>query len=226
MREMLGEADIKAILIEYLLNKRRHRVDCSSKHHVSEYCLINEFGFDGMPPRRRADLVELDMDMHVYEIKSDKDTLKNLRWQCDGYKRFFNRVSVVITERHLKAIRAGGHLPKGTGLLLVKDGAIHELRRAFLCVRQKPSDLVQIISTPQLNSMLKAKDVRYYYNYLKYQKQEWAQKHYSARELSRLARYGLRDKYRMSHRWFMAYRYFPVQPADIKLFAEGFDRDA
>jgi hypothetical protein len=52
-------------------------------------------------PSARIDLAVVNGELAGFEIKSDADTLKRLRFQVAAFSRFFDRVSVVTTRRHL-----------------------------------------------------------------------------------------------------------------------------
>ncbi|WP_152979932.1 sce7726 family protein [Mesorhizobium sp. 1M-11] len=52
-------------------------------------------------PSARIDLAVVNGELAGFEIKSDADTLKRLRVQVPAFSRFFDRVSVVTTRKHL-----------------------------------------------------------------------------------------------------------------------------
>lgn len=52
----------------------------------------------------RADLAILAEDFIGIEIKSASDTLRRLRGQLDAYSTYFDRVVLVVADRHLKGI--------------------------------------------------------------------------------------------------------------------------
>ena len=61
--------------------------------------IIDEMGI--CQGRARIDVAVVNGQLHGYEIKSDRDTLRRLRGQCDSYNKVFDRVSVVCGERHI-----------------------------------------------------------------------------------------------------------------------------
>jgi hypothetical protein len=54
----------------------------------------------------RVDLAVVNGSLHGYEIKSDFDTLRRLPSQCNVYGRTLDFVTIVVSAKHAKAIRA------------------------------------------------------------------------------------------------------------------------
>jgi hypothetical protein len=50
----------------------------------------------------RIDLAVVNGELHGFEFKSDKDTLTRLPEQAESYGRVFDRVTLVVGERHLR----------------------------------------------------------------------------------------------------------------------------
>jgi hypothetical protein len=90
----MNETEIRQRLIERL----RRQAQGSSAAFISELC-IDRF-------ERRVDLVQVGARLAAFEIKSDRDRLTRLPGQLDSYCRFFERVTVVCTLRHLTAVQA------------------------------------------------------------------------------------------------------------------------
>lgn len=88
---MLNEAQIKTAVIGRLLNSGA----------LKDAVLINEMVVGNWS--RRADLAVANGKLHAFEIKSDLDTLKRLEGQVGTYIRYFDKVTVVTTEKFLKA---------------------------------------------------------------------------------------------------------------------------
>lgn len=68
---------------------------------------------------RVADVVMLNGTSHVYEIKTDLDSLDRLDSQLDAYRQMFDRVHVVCSESKLSAVQA--RLPPWAGLLTLNN---------------------------------------------------------------------------------------------------------
>lgn len=69
--------------------------------------------------KRRLDLLTVNGDRsHVYEIKSERDSLRRLDQQLEDYLRTFNFTTIVCTNRHLRECRKVG---KAVGIILVED---------------------------------------------------------------------------------------------------------
>lgn len=50
----------------------------------------------------RIDLAVVNGELHGFELKSDKDTLARLPEQAESYGRVFDRVTLVVGERHVR----------------------------------------------------------------------------------------------------------------------------
>jgi len=90
----------------------------------------------------RADLVHLLDDIHCYEIKSDSDTLRRLVNQGSRYSRAFDRITLVVAERHL--VKALPILPLWWGVLVITDSEDEPFRqvRAAKAHRQHRPEVI------------------------------------------------------------------------------------
>ena len=80
-------------------------------------------------PSARIDLAVVNGELAGFEIKSDADTLKRLRMQVPAFSRFFDRVSVVTTRKHL--CETERCVPYWWGIILYQgDDEFHVRRRA------------------------------------------------------------------------------------------------
>lgn len=116
------------------------------RHHADPNAVVvDELGIQH--GRCRADIAVINGHLAGIEIKSDVDSLMRLRAQVDGYNAVFDRVSLVVTERHLS--HAEGLVPEWWGLVSASRGsrgAIH-----FLTIRRpRRNDLVEDLAVAQL----------------------------------------------------------------------------
>lgn len=103
------DACIRAPLISWLL--AQHPDDGSTE-------LIQEFK---MPrPSARIDMALVNGELAGFEIKSDADTLTRLQVQIPAFSRFFDRVSLVTTKKHLAGVRR--RVPVWWGIILHLGG--------------------------------------------------------------------------------------------------------
>jgi hypothetical protein len=68
----------------------------------------------------RADLVLIGKDLHVFEVKSNFDSLTRLPDQLTHYLKVFDKVTVVAAYRHLDSILENA--PASCGILLATPG--------------------------------------------------------------------------------------------------------
>ena len=68
----------------------------------------------------RVDIAVVNGRFHGFEIKSDRDTLGRLLGQVEIYRRVFDRVTLVASQKHLD--RASFLVPEWWGLRVVRSG--------------------------------------------------------------------------------------------------------
>lgn len=85
--------------------------------------IIDELGIE--EGTARVDLAVVNGELHAFELKSRADTLVRLPAQADAYGRVFDRVSLVVSERHARKAVAG--LPEWWGLIVVADDGSRSL---------------------------------------------------------------------------------------------------
>ena len=66
----------------------------------------------------RIDLAVVNGELHGFELKSDQDTLDRLSIQADTYARVFDRVTLVVGERHVR--RAVEMVPDWWGIRVAR----------------------------------------------------------------------------------------------------------
>ena len=94
--------------------------------------------------RAIADVVAVYKTCHCYEIKSDLDSLTRLDRQVDFYNRVFEKITLVITEKHLSS--AFGKIPDFWGVMVAKEvrGEVRfsVIRRSGLNKNIEPASLL------------------------------------------------------------------------------------
>jgi hypothetical protein len=88
-----GEAEIRSALLLYLRTRHIHEPDTIV---LKELGLLRRFA--------RADVAVVNGILHGYEIKSDRDSLRRLNRQIPVYNNIFDRVTLVVGQRHGKGI--------------------------------------------------------------------------------------------------------------------------
>lgn len=147
----MREAQIKKALADHLLRSGAGE----------SYSFLEELRLHG--GEIRADLVCVE-DMHCYEIKSSADTLSRLIGQGSRYARFFDRVTLVMAERHV--VKAMGLLPPWWGAMMLRadSGDFVSLREAGFNVRQSAGTLASVLTKDEalhiLGGPIQAKSFR------------------------------------------------------------------
>lgn len=137
----MREAQIKKALADHIL-----RAGVAESH-----AFIEELRLHG--GEIRADLVHVDQ-MHCYEIKSDADSLTRLIGQGSRYARFFDRVTLVMAERHVA--RAMDLLPAWWGAMKLdsKTGKFASIREAGINVLQNSNTLASVLTKDEALQIL------------------------------------------------------------------------
>lgn len=137
----MKEAQIKKALTEHLIRTGS----------VESNAFLEELRLHG--GEIRADLVQVDQ-MHCYEIKSAADSLTRLIGQGSRYARFFDRVTLVMAERHVA--KAMELLPPWWGAMIVDGhtGHFESLREAGINVRQNSNTLASVLTKDEALQIL------------------------------------------------------------------------
>jgi hypothetical protein len=104
---MLRDCDIRRPLHSWLLRKHSGEPDT---------VVLHEFK---MPrPSARIDIAVVNGELTGFEIKSDADTLSRLPRQVAAYNRVFDRVSIVVPERHASSVSL--FVPDWWGVIILR----------------------------------------------------------------------------------------------------------
>ncbi|MHB1607992.1 MAG: sce7726 family protein [Acidiferrobacter thiooxydans] len=95
----------------------------------------------------RVDVAVVNGEIHGYEIKSDRDSLRRLASQVELYSKVLDQATLVAGERHFDA--AAALLPEWWGLLLVKPSNngphLKRVRRAQKNPSRDARSLVELL---------------------------------------------------------------------------------
>lgn len=120
------------------------------RHSLQTASMINEFRVGDC----KADVVILNGSTTVYEIKSERDSLKRLQRQVAAYAEVFARVNVIAAASHIPAVVEG--VPDFVGILcLNRRGRISTVREAEDRPHQtSPSAIFNSIRTNEARAIL------------------------------------------------------------------------
>ncbi len=128
-------------------------IDFWLKNHKADL-IVNEVPF--FKGDRRADLIMIsENNLLGFEVKSELDSLKNLKSQILDYKKIFDFVYVVI-DKKFKSSKELRNLPSQTGIL-VYDKEIIIKRDAQKIRKFKKSDLISLLWRKDLELLLNSK---------------------------------------------------------------------
>lgn len=119
---------------------------------------INEMGVNH--GAARIDLAVIDDTLDGYEIKGPQDDLRRLEGQAVAYSQVFDRLTLVVTERHLE--RAVCLVPTWWGLTLVdaSRSVIRSLRHPGANPAADPVSIARLLWQSELAAVLQARDGR------------------------------------------------------------------
>lgn len=105
----------------------------------------------------RVDIAVINGELHGFELKSASDTLERLPAQAALYSEVFDRVTLVIAEKHAR--QASRIIPRWWGITLAKAAgsggvAIRERRQASLNPRINPLQLARLLWRPEALRLL------------------------------------------------------------------------
>lgn len=90
----------------------------SSSGRKSDSLIIDELGI--LHGANRIDIAVINRDLHGYEIKSSKDTLKRLDKQLESYSTTMQRLTFIIAPRHVDELLK--QVPAWCGVIIAKKG--------------------------------------------------------------------------------------------------------
>lgn len=208
-KKCLDEYALKAKCIDFLLSNHQHDLD--------DYVLINELQFaDG---RRRADLVEVNGSMNVFEVKSDLDSLDRLPDQIQDYKNCFDTITIVTTDKHCRQIKE--MVPKSVGIFLVREDSVTQVRKAYAYRTFNRYALASFIQNDDLNNISKQLKLAGYSKMTITQKRIHAAKSLSQEELRGYAIKAIKKNYTKQFEGFIKNRGNITLSDDIPLFWHG-----
>ena len=140
------------------LEMRSHLISkLSSTSAGKNASFISEMFIDGFS--RRADLIMAGDKLAVFEIKSDLDSLVRLDGQLNSYLRFFEQVTVVCAQRHLKGIEARASMHVGIWMMRV-DGVIVKVRDAKTFRQECQESWLSFLPVDELRAFLRTQGLR------------------------------------------------------------------
>ncbi|MDX7739918.1 sce7726 family protein [Aeromonas dhakensis] len=143
------EGDIKALIIQSLLG--------GNYNNDEPPIVINEFTIGNYA--RRADLVLIkNNELHAYEVKSEYDSLVRLEGQISKYLEFFDKVTVVLTRKHIN--KAKTMLPINVQIMEVHEGKIKIVRRGRKVIIKNKNSFISLMTCAELKSLASFMDIK------------------------------------------------------------------
>ena len=152
------DESVRSALSDFLVDELRQSQKITG--HPSR--IISELGIGH--GAFRIDIVAVNGLMHGYEIKSDADTLARLPEQAEAYSRVFDKLTLVVGERHI--IKALSIIPDWWGVKLAKshaDGTIlfSDIRTALNNESQDVFSVAQLLWRQEALDILESRNFAY-----------------------------------------------------------------
>jgi len=96
-----------------------HRKKLRRQHAQKDTLVLDELGLNH--GKCRADIAVINGHLIGYEIKSNNDSLRRLKEQVKSYNAVFDKISIVIGERHINSIQ--NHIPRWWGVIASVKGS-------------------------------------------------------------------------------------------------------
>jgi len=137
----IAEARLKAAVIDRL---------CASAHVPDDAVLISEMTVANWS--RRADLVLANGCLWAFEIKSEVDSLARLPGQLDTFRRYFEKLTIVVASRFED--RVTKYIPDGVGLWVAESNGrlVERLRPKFTIL--SPEASISLMTARELRRLL------------------------------------------------------------------------
>lgn len=138
-----NDADIRGPLVSWL---------ASQHEHDGTTGIVQELQIPR--PSGRIDVAVVNGEISGFEIKSDADTLSRLKTQIFSFSVYFDRVNIVITERHLQ--KTLEMVPKWWGIILFdREEKFSTIRESEKNKNIKITSLLYSLSKAELLYILK-----------------------------------------------------------------------
>lgn len=151
---MVMRNEVTSAMNDHQIRAAFHRRRLLRHHRDPHTLVLDELGLQH--GKCRADIALVNGHLVGIEIKSDVDSLDRLSAQVVSYSAVFDRISLVLTHRHLEA--AVRLVPEWWGLVLAKQGPRGGID--FTTIRRAESNTgVDDFSVAQLLWREEAKDI-------------------------------------------------------------------
>ena len=137
-----------------------HRKILRRQHAHKETLVIDELGLNH--GKCRADIAVVNGRFVGYEIKSNNDSLRRLNEQVKSYNAVFDKVSIVVGNRHIKSIK--NHVPEWWGVIVPARGPrgavnFDLIRKAQTNKNIDPISIAQLLWRNEAEEILRQKNL-------------------------------------------------------------------
>ncbi len=137
-----------------------HRKNLRRQHAHKDTIVIDELGL--IHGKCRADIAVVNGHLVGYEIKSNNDSLRRLQEQIKSYNAVFDKVFVIIGDRHINSIQ--NYVPQWWGMIVSVRGPrgavnFNIIRKAKTNKNVHPISIAQLLWRDEAEEILRRKKV-------------------------------------------------------------------
>jgi len=137
-----------------------HRKVLRRQHARNDTLVIDELGLNH--GKCRADIAVVNGQFLGYEIKSDNDTLRRLEEQIKSYNAVFDKISIIVGDRHVNSVQS--HIPEWWGVIMSTKGPrgainFETVRRARTNKSIDPISMARLLWRDEAAEILTQKEV-------------------------------------------------------------------
>ena len=142
------------------IRRNFHSKRLRRQHAQEDTLVIDELGLNH--GRCRADIAVVNGHFIGYEIKSNSDSLRRLENQVESYNAVFDKISVIVGDRHINSIRS--HIPEWWGVIVSVNGprgAVNfgTIRKAQTNKKVDPISIARLLWRNEAEEILRQKNL-------------------------------------------------------------------
>jgi hypothetical protein len=137
-----------------------HRKALRRQHAQKDTLVVDELGLNH--GKCRADIAVVNGHLVGYEIKSNSDSLRRLKEQVKSYNAVFDKISIVVGNRHINSIQ--NYIPQWWGVIVSTRGPrgavnFDIIRKAQMNKNIKPISLARLLWRNEAKEILRQKNL-------------------------------------------------------------------
>jgi hypothetical protein len=143
---------------DFEIRQNFHRKKLRQQHAQKDTLVIDELGLNH--GKCRADIAVVNGHLVGYEIKSNSDSLRRLKEQVKSYNAVFDKISIVVGDRHINSIQ--NYIPQWWGVIVSAKGPrgavnFNTIRKAQTNKNVAPISIARLLWRNEAEEILRQK---------------------------------------------------------------------